>query len=379
MSKINTTVGMCSTEKKPIGFQFVLDGGEWSLCGSFSVAATGSVVVNDRDLSGTPTLSPAYSKLGCRLCGNRFVYQCGKCKKFICYRGTAGRLTCPVCGDVAEVPAATGKYIACSGGAAGLGGQKLPYNKRASITDSVKRDRFGNPQGSEYDLAADGSFKKYTVVVLNLCSYANFIEPEKALRRKGFDVVKFEGSIPPLSQLRTALSLPNTQLWIIADSSVHLSEEIVRFVSQFYEEGHGLYLWSDNDPYFADTNRILANIFGSSVYMRGDYLGEQVLGIRSGVGQPGIIGDHPISTGIVNFYEGITISHIEGYQGRLEPLMFSSDGQVVAAYSDRDQKRILVDGGFTRLYHKWDSAGTDRYIVNAAAWLANIERFGYDS
>ena len=41
-------------------------------------------------------------------------------------------------------------------------------------------------------------------------------------------------------------------------------------------------------------------------------------------------------------------------------------------------RRALVDGGFTRLYHKWDSAGTDRYVVNAAAWLANIERFGYN-
>jgi hypothetical protein len=34
-----------------------------------------------------------------------------------------------------------------------------------------------------------------------------------------------------------------------------------------------------------------------------------------------------------------------------------------------------VDGGFTRLYNNWESAGTDRYIINAAAWLLNIERF----
>ena len=47
------------------------------------------------------------------------------------------------------------------------------------------------------------------------------------------------------------------------------------------------------------------------------------------------------------------------------------------AFYDKDGKRALVDGGFTRLWCNWDSAGTDRYIVNAAAWLANIERFGY--
>ena len=53
------------------------------------------------------------------------------------------------------------------------------------------------------------------------------------------------------------------------------------------------------------------------------------------------------------------------------------EGQVITAYYDRLQRRALVDGAFTRLYCNWDSAGTDRYIVNAAAWLANIEKFGY--
>ena len=31
---------------------------------------------------------------------------------------------------------------------------------------------------------------------------------------------------------------------------------------------------------------------------------------------------------------------------------------------------------FTRLYVKWDTAGTGRYVKNAAAWLVNVERFG---
>ena len=62
---------------------------------------------------------------------------------------------------------------------------------------------------------------------------------------------------------------------------------------------------------------------------------------------------------------------------KLKPLMYSSDGKVVAAYSDADKKRVLIDGGFTRLCNKWDSAGTDRYVVNAAGWLGNFERFGW--
>jgi hypothetical protein len=63
----------------------------------------------------------------------------------------------------------------------------------------------------------------------------------------------------------------------------------------------------------------------------------------------------------------------------LRPLVYGSNGRVVTAYYDDDGRRAIVDGGFTRLYHKWESAGTDRYIVNAAAWLLNIERFDEDS
>ncbi len=33
-----------------------------------------------------------------------------------------------------------------------------------------------------------------------------------------------------------------------------------------------------------------------------------------------------------------------------------------------------MDGGFTRLYCNWDTAGTVRYVANAATWLVNVER-----
>jgi hypothetical protein len=40
------------------------------------------------------------------------------------------------------------------------------------------------------------------------------------------------------------------------------------------------------------------------------------------------------------------------------------------------ETRAILDGGFTCLYMRWDTAGTGRYVKNAAAWLANAERFG---
>lgn len=48
----------------------------------------------------------------------------------------------------------------------------------------------------------------------------------------------------------------------------------------------------------------------------------------------------------------------------------------MAAYYSRNGKRAILDGGFTRLYIHWDTAGTARYVKNAAAWLVNYERFG---
>ena len=110
--------------------------------------------------------------------------------------------------------------------------------------------------------------------------------------------------------------------------------------------------------------------------MSGAYLGDYVLTIQTREKQPGIIKNHPIPTGLQNFYEGITISNVKLVQD-LKPLVYSSDGLVVTAYYEKSGRRCLIDGGYTRLYYKWNSAGTNRFVVNCAAWLTNIERFGY--
>ncbi len=62
----------------------------------------------------------------------------------------------------------------------------------------------------------------------------------------------------------------------------------------------------------------------------------------------------------------------------LSPLVVGSAGNLVTAVYDHDGKRAVLDGGFTRLYINWDTAGTARYVKNAASWLANHERFGDD-
>jgi len=249
-----------------------------------------------------------------------------------------------------------------------------PYTKWAGISDisGAARDRFGNAQGSQYDLASDNSFKGYKILVIYLCTEGNFSAPEKALKKKGFDIHVLTG-LPPYKELERYLK-ESTQLWLISDRKVNLNSDHIRAITDFFNTGHGVYIWGDNDPYYADANAVIKHIFNTE--MSGNRPGDKVLGIQTRNGTPGIVANHLITTGIQSFYEGITIAEIK-LSGGLQPLMYGSENQIVTAYYDQNGKRALIDGGFTRLYHRWDSAGTDRYIVNAAAWLANIERFGY--
>ena len=257
-------------------------------------------------------------------------------------------------------------------------GSHSPYTKWAGVSNipAAAKDRFGNPQGGQYDLAQDGSFKGYTIIVLNLCSECDFKLPAEVLRIKGFTIQEFK-SMPSNRELSTRLSLPNSQLWIIADRNGHMNNDCVGLIYDYFVNGHGVYVWGDNQPYYVDANLLLHKMFGAEVGMTGDTIGDQVISIQQGANQPGIIPNHPITTGIVNFYEGITIATVSVGKS-LKPLVYGSAKNIVTAYYDNNGRRALVDGGFTRLYHKWDSAGTDRYVVNAAAWLANIERFGYN-
>lgn len=52
------------------------------------------------------------------------------------------------------------------------------------------------------------------------------------------------------------------------------------------------------------------------------------------------------------------------------------EGNIVTSAYEGQGKRLIFDGGFTRLYNGWNTAGTPRYVKNAAAWLQNVERFG---
>ena len=302
------------------------------------------------------------SLVACRNCGNRIVSGCSCASSILnCCNKSNYDFNCIYC-----------RYLNVDFASST---QMLPYNKWAGISnipDAIK-DKYGNPAGQEYDLARNNSFLGYRIIVLNLCDECSFDEPRKALNTKGFEVVEYT-SVPALHTLINKVVDNKTQIWIVSDRYPKLNNEHLTYIKKCFESGIGIYIWGDNDPYYVDANKITHMLFNTQ--MEGNRPGEQILGIQSRTGGPGIIANHLITTGISSFFEGITIAEIK-CNSKLTPLVYGSEGQVITAYYDHSQRRALVDGAFTRLCHNWESAGTDRYIVNAAAWLANLERFGY--
>jgi hypothetical protein len=154
---------------------------------------------------------------------------------------------------------------------------------------------------------------------------------------------------------------------------LHLSKEHQKLVKLFFEEGRGVYLWGDNDPCNADADALAKMLVDARV--TGDLPGDQTVSISKGPGKPGMVKNHLLSTGVETVYEGITVATVKP-AGVMTPVIWGSAGNLVAAAYENHGRRLIVDGGFTRLSYKWDTAGTGRYIKNAAAWLANWEKFG---
>ncbi len=238
-----------------------------------------------------------------------------------------------------------------------------------------KRDDFGNASGNQYDLAVDGAFKGQTIVVLHFFTGENFdFElPRAALKEKGFSVYRFVNNAPSPKELKKALSKA-CQLWVISAADRRLNDEHAEIIQRFFNSGKGVYIWGDNDPFHADADFLAEKLVG--VKMSGGYMGAKNVGFKTDSSISGMQQDHLITTGLEYVYEGITIAKINDPHQNMNPLIWSTDGNVVAAIYENQGQRLIIDGGFTRLYCNWDSAGTGRYVKNAAAWLVNYERFG---
>eukprot|EP00727_Mastigamoeba_balamuthi_P003148 m51a1_g12830 hypothetical protein (276) ;mRNA; r:2462-3364 len=254
------------------------------------------------------------------------------------------------------------------------------YNEAPTELEMSVRDRDGNVASTTADLVRDGAFSSHPdlnrIAVLSLVGIC-FAEPEKALKKKGFEVVLLNASTTPKTLGRELAR--SGQLWIVSGMTEKtvLRDEHVRLITEFWESGRGLYLWGDNAPLFIDVNPIALKLFGAE--LTGDVQGDHVVSRRPEGKEDGTgFCDHPIMHGLDHLYEGITVSSVtrsSSASPALKDVVVGSDGTVVVAAYEADGRRCVIDGGFTRLYYKWDSAGTGRYVVNAASWLANVEKF----
>jgi hypothetical protein len=242
----------------------------------------------------------------------------------------------------------------------------------------VESDRHGNAQGNQYDLAVDGAFQGETVAVLHLYTGEgfDFSLPKAALQEKGFSVYRWIDNPPSPEELEKSLKKA-CQLWIISSYTQKLNEEHLKVIKAFFDSGKGVYIWGDNEPYYADANYVSDYLIG--VKMLGNLPGNEVVGLNDNKKNTGLTPGHLITTGLEYVYEGVTIATLQDKQQVLEPLIYGHESNLVTATYEKDGKRLILDGGFTRLYISWDHAGTGRYVKNAAAWLVNYERFAKKS
>ncbi len=241
-------------------------------------------------------------------------------------------------------------------------------------TVKVEADRHGNAEGNQYDLAVDGAFQGETVAVLHLYTGEgfDFSLPKAALKEKGFSVYRWINNPPSAEELEKSLEKA-CQLWIISSNIQKLNKDHLKVIKKFFDSGKGVYIWGDNEPYYADANYVSDYLIG--VKMLGNLPGNEVVGLNNKKKKVGLAPGHLITTGLEYVYEGITIATLQDKQQVLQPLIYGHESNLVTATYEQDGKRLILDGGFTRLYCSWDHAGTGRYVKNAAAWLVNYERF----
>lgn len=265
-----------------------------------------------------------------------------------------------------------------------------------SEVKQVSKDAHGNARGNQYDLAIDGAFEGQTVLIIDQVGNT-LVATRAALKQKGLNTVVFpRGLTPPIAEFKKALA-QSCQVWLISSAAELLSDEHIAAIKAFFDTGHGVYLWGDNDPLYVDANRV-ANALVPGLRMEGNLLGEVAVGIASKPGGVGLKEGHLITTGLEHLYEGTSIATVQFgpphgrtaalYDGSapsearspklpegFTAILHGSAGNLVNVAYEKDGKRLLMDGGFTRLAVSWDDAGTARYVKNAAAWLVNAERF----
>jgi uncharacterized protein YegL len=252
------------------------------------------------------------------------------------------------------------------------------------IGNKVGYDEFGNPVGKAFDLGGVDDERLRGEKILLYVAYV----PGKALQLLG---EKYEWHhaqqavaernlhmdilIAPMHRrcsLDKELLSNYSQLWYVSDKTPTLNKKQVQMITGYVGDGNGLLIWADNKPYYADANLLANNLIGTN--FSGNKYGDGILVLGERL-RPGCFIEHSLTQGVNRLYEGITISTIAPAQD-LTILAQSHDGQMCMACFERDNQRIVLDTGFTKLVKGafYKTAGTARYFRNIAFWLAKGSR-----
>jgi len=206
---------------------------------------------------------------------------------------------------------------------------------------------------------------------------------KKSMEKKGFNVVVATRELQFLELLKEDKW---DVVWIAGCRRTYdqfSQEEFTNAIIKFHRSGKGLFILGDNDPYFVHCNMILPSLVGCSLI--GNTTGNKTMKFGSVKTIGEFDQEHLIFAGINNLFEGVTICY-PNVVSKLIPIAMSTDGNPCILCCERgnsnyeDGGRIVVDSGWTKLYHSyWASAGQARYVVNATVWLVDLEgRHGMD-
>lgn len=205
---------------------------------------------------------------------------------------------------------------------------------------------------------------KIAILQLYKSEKTNFNKMINVLDTYGFESALLAKDVDSLSFKITLDSVQ--QLWIISDKSNHLDSVKLAMIEQFYKSGKGVFVLADNEPYNLDANKVLNQL--ENIKISGNYICDKVLQKKSKTDTISTIRPHAVTKNLNYFYEGFTVASIEKSGKNIEPIIFGSEGNLIVASYSENGKRLLIDGGFTRMYNKWNSE-TATYIINVANWL----------
>jgi hypothetical protein len=97
---------------------------------------------------------------------------------------------------------------------------------------------------------------------------------------------------------------------------------MVEKLKKFHEDGKGIAVWADNQPYYVQANAFLKEIAGFE--LEGSTPGHKVLKVGS-ADRSGEFDKHLLTTGLVSFHEGSTICFPTKIPQELKTLAMSTD------------------------------------------------------